>query len=405
MRIVHWDEMFHPNFGYQINILPVYQRKQGHEVIILTAEKPDEHPTFAAFAQKTDIAEADRRFSQETGVKIIRLPIYGVVSGRVIYKPGYLKKINSLKPDVVMCHTSDTLSAMTIIWNHKRICAPLVFDNHMLEMASENKLRALFRWCYTHFVTPVIKKNRFVTIRTQDDPYVMKCLKVPEELAPYISFGTDSDLFCPDAQRRAQFREELGIPENAFVILYAGKLSQAKGGLLLAQALEKKLSENKEVVAVVVGTTENNDYGHEIDRVLANSENRILRFGTQHYRDLPKFYQISDLALFAKQCSLSYFDVQATELPVILEDAQVNIDRVQAGNGYVFKAGNLEDFVQTIRKCVEMPAEEYEQMKKRCRENVLRQFDYNDIARQYTDILISEKERQEQARSKKRQKR
>lgn len=394
MRIVHWDEMFHPNFGYQINILPVYQKKQGHEVIILTAEKPDEHPTFAAFAQKTDIAAADKRFEEETGVKIIRLPIHRVVSGRVIYKRGYIKAINALKPDVLMCHTSDTLSAMTIIRRHKKICAPIVFDNHMLEMASENKLRKLFRWCYVHFVTPTIKKMRFITIRTQDDPYVMKCLKVPAELAPYISFGTDSDLFRPDPERRKQFREELGIPQDAFVVLYAGKLSQAKGGLLLAQALEKKLSDKKQVVAVVVGSAEDNEYGHQVDSTFENSENTILRFGTQNYRDLAKFYQISDLALFAKQCSLSFFDVQATQLPVILEDTQVNIDRVQFGNGYVFKAGDLQDFIEKIRHCVEMPDEEYAQMKQRCRENVLSKFDYNDIAQQYTDILIRERDRQ-----------
>lgn len=394
MRIVHWDEMFHPNFGYQINILPVYQRKQGHEVIILAAEKPDEHPTFAAFAQKTDIAQADRKFELETGVRIIRMPIYGVVSGRVIYKPGYIRAINDLKPDVVMCHTSDTLSAMTVIWNHKRIHAPLVFDNHMLEMASENKLRALFRWFYIHFVTPVIRKNRFITVRTQDDPYVMKCLRVPEELAPYISFGTDSDLFRPDPQTRSSFREELGIPQDAFVILYAGKLGAAKGGLLLAQALEKKLSDQREVVAVVVGTTDKNEYGQQVEETLARSENRILRFGTQNYRDLARFYQISDLALYAKQCSLSFFDVQATELPVVMENSQVNIDRVQDQNGFVFEAGNLQDFVRTIRKCIDMPEAEYTAMKKRCRDMILEKYDYNKIAQQYTDILIREMERQ-----------
>lgn len=31
MRIVHLDQMFHPDFGDQINILPKYQVKQGHE--------------------------------------------------------------------------------------------------------------------------------------------------------------------------------------------------------------------------------------------------------------------------------------------------------------------------------------------------------------------------------------
>lgn len=394
MRIVHWDEMFHPNFGYQINVLPVYQQKMGHEVIIVTAENPDQHPVFASFGQKADIQQADRQFERETGVKVIRLPIYRVVSGRVIYKPGYIQAINSLHPDVVMCHTSDTLSAMTIIWNHKRIHAPLVFDNHMLEMASANSLRDVFRWFYVHFVTPVIKKNRFVTIRTQDDPYVMKCLGVPEELAPYISFGTDTDLFRPDAERRTAFRKELDIPGDAFVVLYAGKLNESKGGLLLAQALVKKLSGSREVVAVVIGSTDQNDYGRQVEETLSRSENRLLRFGTQNYRDLAKFYQIADLALFAKQCSLSFFDVQACGLPVILEDSQVDIDRVRAGNGFTFTAGDLEDFTRRIRQCIEMPEADYARMKQASRDYVLQNFDYNDIARQYTDVLEREMRRQ-----------
>lgn len=394
MRIVHWDEMFHPNFGYQINVLPVYQRRQGHEVIIVTAEHPEQHPVFASFGQKTDIVRADHQFEQETGVKIIRLPVYGVVSGRTIYKPGYLKVINGLHPDVVMCHTSDTLSAMTIIWNHKRIHAPLVFDNHMLEMASVNRLRNAFRWFYRCFVTPVIKKNRFVTIRTQNDPYVMKCLGIPEELAPYISFGTDTSLFRPDTERRTAFRRELGISEDAFVVLYAGKLTPGKGGLLLAQALEKELSHDREVAVVVVGSTDPDEYGKQVDETLARSENRLLRFGTQNYRDLAKFYQAADLALFAKQCSLSFFDVQAAGLPVILENTQINLDRIQTGNGFAFTAGDTEDLTRRIRQCIEMPEAEYAKMKQASRAYVVQNFDYNDIARQYTEILEREMCRQ-----------
>lgn len=293
-----------------------------------------------------------------------------------------------------MCHTSDTLSAMTIIWNHKRIHAPLVFDNHMLEMASVNRLRNAFRWFYRCFVTPVIKKNRFVTIRTQNDPYVMKCLGIPEELAPYISFGTDTSLFRPDTERRTAFRRELGISEDAFVVLYAGKLTPGKGGLLLAQALEKELSHDREVAVVVVGSTDPDEYGKQVDETLARSENRLLRFGTQNYRDLAKFYQAADLALFAKQCSLSFFDVQAAGLPVILENTQINLDRIQTGNGFAFTAGDAEDLTRRIRQCIEMPEAEYAKMKQASRAYVVQNFDYNDIARQYTEILEREMCRQ-----------
>ena len=131
-----------------------------------------------------------------------------------------------------------------------------------------------------------------------------------------------------------------------------------------------------------------------MDETLARSENRLLRFGTQNYRDLAKFYQAADLALFAKQCSLSFFDVQAAGLPVILENTQINLDRIQTGNGFAFTAGDAEDLTRRIRQCIEMPEAEYAKMKQASRAYVVQNFDYNDIARQYTEILEREMCRQ-----------
>lgn len=46
MKILHWDEMFHPSFGYQINVLTKFQVAQGHDVTIFSSDKIEEHPTF-----------------------------------------------------------------------------------------------------------------------------------------------------------------------------------------------------------------------------------------------------------------------------------------------------------------------------------------------------------------------
>lgn len=96
MRIVHWDEMFHPTFGYQINVLAKYQAMLGHEVIILTGEHPENHPTFKGLFE-CDVLQMDAEYTKKYNVRIIRLPIYRVVSGMVLYRPGFLKRIKELK--------------------------------------------------------------------------------------------------------------------------------------------------------------------------------------------------------------------------------------------------------------------------------------------------------------------
>jgi len=393
MKIVHWDEMFHPSFGYQINVLPVYQRKMGHEVIILTSKKIESHPVFSSFANKIDIEKADRDFENRTGVKIIRLPIFGVYSGRVIYKPGIIKQINKLKPDIIMCHTSDTLSSIIITVLHKFVKSPIVFDNHMLEMASVNRFSAIFRKCYKLFISPIIKKNKFVTIRTQDDPYVIDCLGIPDYLAPYISFGTDTDMFSPNDLVRKELREEFSIGHDDFVIMYCGKLTNGKGANILADAIEKKIESDREIIFMIIGNTSDDVYGREIENKLSNSENRIIRFGTQTYYDLSKYYQIADVAIFPKQCSLSFFDVQAVGLPVILEDNKVNKGRIN-GNGLIFENGSSSDLRNAIVNLINMPPNEFDNMRIKSIKYIKDNFDYNEISKKYTEILLREKNRQ-----------
>ncbi|MFJ5717802.1 glycosyltransferase family 4 protein [Neobacillus sp. NPDC093127] len=389
MRILHWDEMFHPSFGYQINVLPKYQVKQGHEVIILTSDKIDKHPTFAEFGNNDNIIQEDEIYMTKYGVKIIRLPIHKVVSGRVIYKKGYIKRIKDLEPDVIMCHTNDTLSSIRITQRYKSLNIPIVFDNHMLEMASKNPLSKIFRLFFRTFVTPIIIKNKLIVIRTQDDNYVNKHLGIPEEQTPFISFGSDTTLFHPDSKVKKIFREQYNIKEDEFVVVYTGKLTEAKGGKLLAKAFENSFDIDKKIVLVVVGNS-NSLYEKEVDEIFKRSKNRIIRFSTQKYTELPAFYQMADLCVFPKQCSLSFYDAQACGLPVVAEDNNINIDRLNHNNGFVYKVDEVNDFREKILKTAKLSQEEYRTVAGNAFSYVKENYDYEEIAKQYTATLFDE---------------
>lgn len=392
MRILHWEEMFHPAFGYQINVLSKFQALQGHDVTIMAADKPEEHPIFRFFCIGGDIEEQDRIFSEKYKVKIIRLPIHTVISGRVIYKRGYIDKIIEQNPDVIMCHTNDTLSAMRIAQKHKKINKPIVFDNHMLEMASRNPLRNVFRWYFRTFITPIIIKNQWTVIRTQDDDYVNKCLRIPRELTPFISFGTDTSLFHPDEDERVKFRAKHGIQEDDFVVIYAGKLDEAKGGAFLAQALVEKFDTKRNVVFLIVGNTKG-EYGEKVEESFRISQNRVIRFPTQRYTELAPFYQASDLAVFPKQCSLSFYDVQACGLPVVSEDNSVNVTRLLYNNGFGFHNNDVDDFREKMKVFIEMKESCFDVIRTNARAYISMNYDYGKICDEYSGVLEKEHER------------
>ncbi len=389
MKIVNIEDFFHPNAGYQINIITKYLAKFGHEVIIITSEMDKIPEELTTFFGRTDIKKYDQEYEKATGVKIIRIPIRCFISGRAVFTKKLQKIVKVLNPDVLYVHGNDTLSAMLYISKIGKLDWALVSDSHMLEMASTNKFNKFFRLYYKIFLTPKIKRNEIPVIRTQDDPYVEKCLGIPLKLAPWISYGSDTMLFHPDIKIREKFRKENNISQEAFVILYAGKLDAPKGGLFLAEAVKKKFRTKKQVVIFIVGNTAG-EYGKKVEETFRVSENLILRFPTQRYIDLAKFYQSVDLALFPKQCSLSFYDVQACGVPVIVEDNNINIDRCSHGNGWVFKKESIEDLRKHIEIVINMREIEYMRVCSNAYQFIVENYNYEVKAKEYENIIITE---------------
>ncbi|EMI9088045.1 glycosyl transferase [Bacillus cereus] len=389
MKIVHIEDFFHPDAGYQINILPKYQVKQGHEVSIITSEIEKVPEGLTNFFGKDNIDKRDKEYTEKTGVKIYRLPLYKFLSGRAIFKLGLGKFVDTLNPDILYVHGNDTAVGILYSLKSKKLSYPVIFDSHMLDMASKNKFNKLFRFLYRSVITPIIKKEKLVVIRTQDDDYVERCLGIPLLQAPWISVGSDTMQFSSDKRKKNQLREAYNISENEFTVVYTGKLDSSKGGKFLAEVFKEKfnLSNGKEVVLVVVGNSTTDDYGKEMDSIFNSSENRILRFPTQKYMDLAKFYQLGDLSVFPKQCSLSFYDAQACGLPVVSEDNNINVERLRYNNGYNFVGGDLLDFRKKIIDFAEMAPEKGDEIAKNAVSYVQKNYNYEEIAMKYTDIL------------------
>lgn len=386
MRIVHIEDFFHADAGYQVNILSKYFVQEGHEVVIITAEMEKIPEELTSFFGRDNVESSDRAFEKAYGVKILRVPVSKYISGRVIYDKSIFSLVESLNPDVLYVHGNDTMIGMQYIWKAKHLRYPVVTDSHMLEMASTNKLSKYFRGFYRKFVTPHIIKAGIPVIRTQDDPYVEKFLGIPLEMCPWISYGSDVLLFHPDEQVKADFRRKHGIPENAFVAVFAGKLIESKGAMLLAEAFRERFSGDRQVVLVAVGNT-SGEYGQKVEDTFARSENRILRFPTQKYAALAEFYQAANIAVFAKQCSLSFYDVQACGLPVISEDNNINVDRCSHDNGFCFKSGDVEDFRSKIQTFIDMDQQTFDAYCENSKKFILSEYDYSQKAREYLAII------------------
>ena len=384
MKIVYVDETFHPAYGYQSNPLAKFQQAQGNKVTIVTVDKDHIYPVYKEFGDNgASIPQDDIAYEKATGVKIVRVKTYGYFMHRAIISGKMFETVRNENPDVVFVHCAETLTAMRFLLHRKEW--PIMLDSHMLSMASQSKFVGVFESFYRAVFRRIIERNHYYVIRTQDDDYVNKHLGINKKLTPFISFGTDTLLFKPSPEARKKFRVENGIDDKSFVVVYTGKLTEAKGGKLLADTFKQKF--DIPVTLVCVGTPPDSEYGREVRKILKDSENQVLMFPTQKYMELAPFYQMADLSVFPKQCSMSFYDAQACGLPVVSEANNVNCDRCGHHNGDNFEPDNVTDFRNKILKFAHMPADERKEYSRNAVNFIKNGYDYKDIARQYTEYL------------------
>ncbi|MGC7482328.1 glycosyltransferase family 4 protein [Pandoraea pneumonica] len=389
MKIVHVEDFIHPDAGYQVNMLGRLQVLQGHQVDIVTAEL-DKIPDFLTqFFGRDNIAMRDERYAKETGAHIHRIPLYGFYSGRAIFHPIKLfRKVMALRPDVVFVHGEDTLTGMLFLLMARWLPFPLVYDCHMLEMASVNKYREYFRWVYRRFFTPIFLKRKIPLIRVVDSDFVEKCLGIPLSHTDLLSLGTDTNHFKPDAAVGAEVRKALGFAPDSFLVLYAGKLDEHKGGKLLGETLVKKMegATGRKVEFLIIGNAVG-PYGEAVETLFRQSENKIVRLPTQRYFDLAKYYQSADLAVFPRQCSMSFFEIQACGVPVLFEENEINDQRAQHANAFTFTPESVQSFQDKIREIVDMDPATYATYSENARKYVLDGYDFPPVAQKYTNVL------------------
>jgi glycosyltransferase involved in cell wall biosynthesis len=167
-----------------------------------------------------------------------------------------------------------------------------------------------------------------------------------------------------------------------------GKFEETKGGKFLAETLRARFPEigGRPIEVLAIGNT-NGSYGAEVEAIFAESENKIVRRPTAKFRELARYYQCVDLAIFAKQCSMSFFELQSCGVPVLFESNEINSGRCFNSNAFCFEPGNMDDFRAKIIELAGTPPEVYRRYRTNARQYILDNFDYVPIAQQFTDVL------------------
>lgn len=245
--------------------------------------------------------------------------------------------------NIVHVHMGRRLSAC------KKLPVPVIFTNHVssfVRRASKgywNKLKL------RHQLRPaeaILTASEILAEKTRDVGY--------EGPITYIANGVDTDTFCPGD---SSLREQLGIPEDAFVLAVACRLHPVKGVVYLAKAIAELDHPMLHVVVAGDGSER-----QEIESILEDqiAEGKVHMLGAVDYAAMPSIYRAANASalpslmeatsiagLEAMACGLPLIASRVGGLPFIVDDGRT---------GLLTQPESPQELQQALMKLLESPA-------------------------------------------------
>jgi glycosyltransferase involved in cell wall biosynthesis len=355
MKIVIISAYYTEGMGYSENCLPKTLASLGHEVHLITSifniygTSEIYKNTYETFIGPSRVTAGKFKSDSYT---IHRLNAR-VINGYVCHI-GLYSKIKELSPDIV--HSLEIASFQSFI-------AALIkpFFNYKLFTESHQHMS---------IVKPFLKKTNEFSIKkvlyrlTRTFPTYLASIAVEKcyAIAPDCAFvannhygvpnykiklqglGTDTDLFHPavtvsEFRSRSDLRKNFNYSDTDIVCIYTGRFSEDKNPLLLAKAIDILSQKNSSFHGLFIGS------GIQITEINKCKNVKTLSF--IKYVELSQFYQMSDIAIWPTQESMSMLDAAASGLPLIVSNRIGQFDRIE-GNGLVYDEGDLNSLIQSL---------------------------------------------------------
>lgn len=266
-----------------------------------------------------------------------------------------LVKVEEYKPDAVLVFGWSFFSHLKLI-RHFKNKTPVLFrgDSTLIDEKAGFSLRKLARrlfliWVYSHIdkalYTGKANKRYFEAHGVRGKKLIH---------APH---AVDNDRFRANDEElnrlAMDWRQQLGIPETAIVLLFAGKLEQKKNPLLLLDRFRK--IDSHELYLLFAGNGEQEARLRE----LAGQNPRIKFIGFQNQTQMPLTYRLADIFVLpsggpGETWGLAINEAMACGLPVLVSDACGGAyDLIEQGvNGIIVKKNNGDELENAIRLLV-----------------------------------------------------
>lgn len=259
-----------------------------------------------------------------------------------LINPSLVRRVRAWRPDVVQVTGWAWLSHLIALWAFPHIGIPTLFrgDSHLLDAQPIG-----VHWWIKHAALSQIYAwpTAFLVVGEANRAYYEAFGVEPARLhaCPHsIDVGRFAEPSAKLEQEAADWREDLGIPRDHCVILFAGKFERKKRPLELMKAVQGLAP--RPVTLIMVGNGELDD---EVKAVAAAAPARFRLLPFQNQSRMPAVYRLGDLfvlpSAYNETWGLAVNEALACGRPVLASDrVGCAADVVDASCGRVFASND-----------------------------------------------------------------
>ncbi len=166
-------------------------------------------------------------------------------------------------------------------------------------------------------VDKIVAVGKIVQRTLKNKPY---SYFVGSEKILLIENGVDTKQFHPSADSKKEYRNELGIPQDATLVVSASRMILQKGVAQGILGFHNFLKELPSAHLLIVGDGKERD---SLSKLVANCgiEDKVTFVGSKPYSEMPKYFQMGDIFLFPtlreEGAPLNVLEALATGLSVV----------------------------------------------------------------------------------------
>ena len=370
MKIVIATAVYYP----QINGVAVFSHnlavglaKRGHEVMVICPSQTGRSYTRMVDGVKTVyLRSVDAKvYPDQIHAVPEKRKVLGVKMPRLIYRHGLRvsvfpalevkRALDKFQPDVVHVQVSDPIGLSVVSYARKRGIPVVTTEHNQPEVLTESLKMPYVMKKGANLVLSAYFRNRqsksdFVTMPTE--LAIRKLIgdgeKFPVPVAA-VSNGVDLSTFKPGKAPK-EIYEKYGVPSDASIVLYIGRVDPEKQVGLLVKAFEEARRKVPEAHLVVVGdgvdrakleTAEKNDsHVHFLGRILPPELYDMYRMGSV-------FATASEI----ETQGIVLIEAAASGLPLIAVDKGAVAEVCHSAvNGYLCQPGSVSEISEAMVK-------------------------------------------------------